>query len=95
MKFRFDPVMLEWGALTLYAPFIYFGFFSKRRLPFPLLVPGRLLRLLLALVAFGLLVGCTNPDPLAVATGPLYPLNVGLWHPTPHDLAAPPQVAHN
>jgi len=38
------------------------------------------------------LSACSNSDPLAVASGPLYPLNAGHWHPTPQDLSAPPPV---
>lgn len=55
----------------------------------------RLLGALLALVFLGLLVGCTDPDPLPVASGPLYPLNVGYWQPTQRDLTKPPPIAPN
>jgi hypothetical protein len=51
-----------------------------------------LLRFLLIIITFGLLAGCSNPDPLAVASGPLFALNAGHWQPTPQDLAAPPKV---
>ncbi len=56
---------------------------------------GRYCERVLVVIGLGfLLSGCTNPDPLAVASGPLYPLNVGYWHPTPQDLSAPPPVTH-
>lgn len=47
------------------------------------------------IVTLGLLSACSNPDPLAVASGPLYALNQGHWHPTPQDLATPPPIMHN
>lgn len=72
---------------------VYRKFFSKKPLPAILTVPGRLLRFLLIIVTFGLLAGCSNPDPLAVASGPLFALNAGHWQPTPQDLAASPKVA--
>ena len=65
---------------------------SKKPLPGLLAGPGRLPRFILVLLTFGLLVGCANSDPLAVASGPLFPLNSGHWQPTPQDLAAPPSV---
>ncbi|WP_408846164.1 type IV secretion system lipoprotein VirB7 [Acidocella facilis] len=49
-----------------------------------------MLRAMLVVATFVLLAGCSNGDPLAVASGPLFPLNVGLWQPTAHDLATPP-----
>lgn len=72
---------------------IYRKFISKKPLPAILAVPGRLFRLLLIIITFGLLAGCSNPDPLAVASGPLFALNTGHWQPTKQDLAAPPKVA--
>ena len=52
------------------------------------------LRIGLLVLTAGVLAACSSPDPLAVASGPLYPLNVGYWHPTPQDLSAPPPVTH-
>ena len=78
-------VFLLWAA--------YRKLVSKKPLPVILAVPGRLLRFLLIIMTFGLLAGCSNPDPLAVASGPLFALNAGHWQPTPRDLAAPPKVA--
>lgn len=72
---------------------VYRKFFSKKPLPAILTVPGRLFRFLLIIITFGLLAGCSNPDPLAVASGPLFALNAGHWQPTPQDLVAPPKVA--
>lgn len=46
-------------------------------------------------LAVSALSACSNPDPLAVASGPVYPLNMGYWRPTPQDLSAPPPVTHN
>ncbi|MHB1302599.1 MAG: type IV secretion system lipoprotein VirB7 [Acidiphilium sp.] len=72
---------------------VYRKFISKKPLPAILAVPGRVLQLLLIIITFGLLAGCSNPDPLAVASGPLFALNAGHWQPTKQDLAAPPKVA--
>ena len=71
---------------------LYRRFFSSKLLPLWLEVPGRILRFCLILLTLGLLTGCSNPDPLAVASGPLFPLNAGHWQPTPQDLSAPPRV---
>ena len=49
--------------------------------------------IIIVVATFGLLAGCSNPDPLAVASGPLFALNAGHWQPTPKDLSAPPVVA--
>lgn len=51
-----------------------------------------MLRVILMVAAFVLLTGCSNGDPLAVASGPLFPLNPGHWQPAQQDLAAPPAV---
>lgn len=51
-------------------------------------------RIGLFVLAVSGLSACSHPDPLAVASGPLYPLNVGYWHPTPQDVSAPPPVTH-
>jgi hypothetical protein len=58
-----------------------------------LAIPGRIFKFYLVALTLGLLAGCVNPDPLAVASGPLFPLNPGHWQPTAQDLAAPPVVA--
>ena len=72
---------------------VYRKFISKKPLPAILAVPGRLFRFLLIIITFGLLTGCSNPDPLAGASGPLFALNAGHWQPTQQDLGAPPVVA--
>lgn len=68
--------------------------FSGKPLPWLLAVPGRVLRVTLILITFGLLTGCGSADPLAVASGPLFPLNTGHWQPTRQELAAPPAVVN-
>lgn len=50
--------------------------------------PFRLLRFLALLVFVGL-AGCANHEKLAVASGPVFPLNPDHWQATPSDLAAP------
>jgi hypothetical protein len=55
-------------------------------------LPERSFRFFLILAAVGLLGGCSNSDPLAVASGPVFPLNAGHWQPARQDLAAPPPV---
>ncbi len=71
---------------------LYRKFISKKPMPAIIAVPIRVIRLLLVILTCGLLAGCANPDPLAVASGPVFALNTGHWQPTPQDLAAPPVV---
>lgn len=71
---------------------VYRKFVSAKPLPCILAAAGRVLRVILILITFGFLAGCGNSDPLAVASGPLFPLNAGHWQPTPRELAAPPAV---
>lgn len=73
---------------------VYRKLFSAKPLPAILATPGRALRLLLILVTLGLLAGCAGSDPLAVASGPLFPLNSGHWQPAPQELAAPAPVVN-
>ncbi len=84
-------VQIPTGLFWLWA--LYRKFWSRKPLPLVLAVPARILRFCLVLVTLGLLAGCSNPDRLAVASGPLFPLNSGHWQPTSQDLAAPPLVA--
>lgn len=49
-------------------------------------------RILFLLFFAAALSACQNGEPLAVARGPLFALNPGLWQPAPADLAQPPQV---
>jgi hypothetical protein len=71
---------------------VYCKFFSPKPLPRTLAVPGRVLGVILILITLGFLAGCGDSDPLAVASGPLFPLNAGHWQPTPQELAAAPPV---
>lgn len=50
--------------------------------------PFRLLRFLAILVFVGL-AGCANHEKLAVASGPVFPLNPDRWQATPADLTVP------
>lgn len=92
-----NPLFLEVLNISSYIPFFVFliwGFYRKYISPKP--VPAiivfsiRGLRILLVILTFGALGGCSNPDPLAVASGPVFALNAGHWQPAPHDLAGPP-----
>lgn len=71
---------------------IYRKFYTKKPVPAVIAVPIRVIRVILIILTFGLLAGCSNPDPLAVASGPVFALNAGHWQPTQQDLAAPPAV---
>lgn len=71
---------------------IYRKFFSKKPVPSVITVPVRVIRMVLIVLTFGLLAGCSNSDSLAVANGPVFALNAGHWQPTQQDLAAPPAV---
>jgi hypothetical protein len=90
---------LEWAAIVFWVAVLIVEFWLKDRAPRVLRVilwlPGKYLRLVLVIATLGLLVGCSNPDPLAIASGPLYQLNAGHWQLTSQDLSAPPPVTHN
>ncbi|OYY02157.1 MAG: hypothetical protein B7Y73_09550 [Acidocella sp. 35-58-6] len=73
---------------------VYRKFFSPKPLPTVIAVPIRVVRIILVVVTFGLLAGCSNPDPLAVANGPVFALNTSAWQPAPQQLAAPPVVTN-
>lgn len=85
-------IYAEWVGVIFWSLVFLRVLVSKKPLPGLLAGPGRLLRFALVLLTLGLLAGCSNPDPLAVASGPLFPLNTGHWQPTPQDLASPPVV---
>ena len=51
---------------------------------------ARIFWFFLVLAAIGTLIGCSNTDPLAVASGAVFPLNTSHWQPTAVDLAGPP-----
>jgi hypothetical protein len=86
-------IYAEWVGVIFWSLVFLRVLVSKKPLPGLLAGPGRLLRFVLVLLTFGLLSGCSNPDPLAVASGPLFALNASQWQPTPQELAAPPAVA--
>jgi hypothetical protein len=78
---------------------LFRGDFANERVPtgatLLLMTPfisSRSFCILLMLMAASVLVGCSNPDPLAVASGPLFALNASRRQPTPQELAAPPAV---
>lgn len=50
--------------------------------------PLRFFKLVAVLALLGL-AGCANHEKLAVASGPVFPLNPDHWQSTPADLAAP------
>ena len=93
MKHQSLALAFEWLAV-LFCGWVFFrSVFSKKPLHGPLRMPGRIIRFILIVLTLDLLTGCSNPDPLAVASGPLFPLNTGHWQPVPQDLAAAPVVA--
>lgn len=83
----------KWLAVLFWGWVVFRSVLFKKPLPGRLREPGQIIRFILMVLTLGLLAGCANPDPLAVASGPLFPLNTGHWQPTPQDLAAPPNVA--
>jgi hypothetical protein len=91
--FNHFAIIDEWASILFWGWVFYRGVLSKKPKPALIVGLGRCLKLVLIVITFGLLAGCTSPDPLAVASGPLFPLNQGHWQPTPQDLAAPPAVA--
>jgi len=85
-------IYAEWVLVVFWlAVFARVGF-SRKPLPGPFRIPGKILRFILVMVTFGLLAGCSNSDPLAVASGPVFALNASHWQPTPQELANPPAV---
>jgi len=94
------PSIAEALDMATYIPFasllcwgLYRKFVSSKPVPAIIAVPIRALRILLIIVTFGVLGGCANMDPLAVASGPEFALNAGHWQPAAQDLATPPVVA--
>ena len=86
------PIVGEVGSGFLWVWAVYRRFFSSKSLPQLIAVTIRVTRVILVVATFGLLAGCSNPDPLAVASGPVFALNAGHWQPTQQDLTAPPAV---
>jgi len=91
---QFIPVVGEVGSGFFWVWVLYRRFFSYKSLPAIIAIPIRLIRIILIVVTFGLLAGCANPDPLAVASGPVFALNAGEWQPAPQQLAAPRVVTN-
>jgi hypothetical protein len=96
MKLAYNPVILEWAAIGFWFITGYIEFVAKKKIPRLIgalfWLPGKFLRLMLIVMTLGLLAGCTNPDPLAVASGPVFALNAGHWQPAAQDLGGPPAV---
>jgi len=90
---QFVPYFAESVSCVFWVWILHRKFVSSKPVTGILRVSGKFIKLCLFLVTFGLLAGCSNPDPLAVASGPLFALNAGHWQPTPQDLSAPPVVA--
>ena len=90
---RLVPYCAEGASFAFWAWILYRRFVSSKPLSGILGFACKFIKFCLVLITFGLLAGCSNPDPLAVASVPLFALNVGHWQPTPQDLAAPPKVA--
>jgi hypothetical protein len=92
--FNHFAVIDEWASALFWGWAFYRGVLSKKPKPALIVGFGRFLKLILVLMTFGLLAGCSNPDPLAVASGPVFALNAGAWQPAPQQLAAPPAVTN-
>jgi hypothetical protein len=95
MSHSVKALALEWSAIGFWGFIAYKEFFARKRLAGVFALPGKVLRLALLLLTLGLLAGCATSDPLAVASGPVFQLNPGLWQPSKEALAAPPVVVAN
>ena len=73
----------------------YRRFYQGRTMPRILAIPFAGLRVLALIGLATMLAGCATSDPLAVASGPVFQLNPGLWQPSKEALAAPPVVVAN
>jgi hypothetical protein len=82
----------ECFSVLLWGWVFYRAVLSKKPKPAIIIGIGRCVKFVLILLTFGLLAGCSNSDPLAVASGPVFALNVSHWQPTPQELANPPAV---
>jgi hypothetical protein len=82
----------EFFSVLLWGWVFYRAVLSKKPKPAIIVGIGRCVKFVLILLTFGLLAGCSNPDPLAVASGPVFALNASHWQPTPQELANPPAV---
>jgi hypothetical protein len=92
--FNHFAVIDERASALFWGWVFYRGVLSKKSKPALIIGLGRVLKVVLILMTCGLLAGCANPDPLAVASGPVFALNAGEWQPAPHQLAAPPAVTN-
>jgi hypothetical protein len=92
--FNHFAVIDEWASALFWGWVFYRGVLSKKSKPALIVGLGRVLKVILILMTCGLLAGCANPDPLAVASGPVFALNAGEWQPAPQQLAAPPIVTN-
>jgi hypothetical protein len=81
-----SSIMLFWA--------VYRQSRSSKPVTFIFWGPLKLMQVSLIILAFGFLSACSNPDPLAVASGPVFQLNSGHWQPSPQDLAGPPAVTN-
>lgn len=90
---RFVPYFAEGASCAFWAWILCRRFVSSKPLPGIFGFAGKFMKLCFILITFGLLAGCSNPDPLAVASGPVFALNAGHWQPTQQELAAPPKAA--
>jgi hypothetical protein len=92
-----DRILVQYFAEGITAIFwlwlVYRRIGARKPAPRVLAIPAKVFRFCLILLTLGLLAGCASSDPLAVASGPVFPLNAGHWQPTPQDLAVPPSVA--
>jgi hypothetical protein len=91
---QFVPYFAESASCVFWGWILYRKFLSVKPLPGVLRFGGKFVKLCVFLITLGLLAGCSNPDPLAVASGPLFALNAGHWQPMPRDLTAPPSIAN-
>ena len=89
---QFVPYFAESVSGAFWLWLLYRKFVSSKPMPAIIAAPERVLKMILVIITCGLLAGCSNPDPLAVASGPVFALNAGHWQPTAQDLAAPPPV---
>jgi Outer membrane lipoprotein virB7 len=90
--FKHFAIIDEWVSVLFWSWVIYRGLFSMRPRPILITGLGRVLRFVAVITTIGLLAGCSNTDPLAVASGPIFALNTGHWQPAPQDLIDPPTV---
>lgn len=84
----------ECAAALFWGWVFYRSVLSRKPKPALIVGFGRVFKFVLIVMTLGLLAGCSNPDPLALANGPVFALNTNAWQPTPQQLAAPPVVTN-